>query len=138
MLIRWQQLHHREPPRSGSISATSTGVCLCLIKVGVCLSLYVSLWAYLVFWLIFHKPGFSGLFCNLWWGVTKCLIWLFCVLLMIGGKLVYQTTKNRASGPKCPVTGKRIQGVWFFLFCLFGISVSVWNFELMSNCCTTC
>ncbi|MBA0571858.1 hypothetical protein Golob_002227, partial [Gossypium lobatum] len=28
-----------------------------------------------------------------------------------GGKLVYQTTKKRASGPKCPVTGKRIQGV---------------------------
>ncbi|KAK8672625.1 hypothetical protein V6N13_110990 [Hibiscus sabdariffa] len=24
-----------------------------------------------------------------------------------GGKLVYQTTKKRASGPKCPVTGKR-------------------------------
>ncbi|KAJ0048079.1 hypothetical protein Pint_15202 [Pistacia integerrima] len=30
-----------------------------------------------------------------------------------GGKLVYQTTKKRASGPKCPVTGKRIQGVCF-------------------------
>lgn len=27
----------------------------------------------------------------------------------LGGKLVYQTTKKRASGPKCPVTGKRIQ-----------------------------
>ncbi|KAL0651926.1 hypothetical protein Bca4012_094617 [Brassica carinata] len=27
-----------------------------------------------------------------------------------GGKLVYQTTKKRASGPKCPVTGKRIHG----------------------------
>ncbi|CAN1321549.1 60S ribosomal protein L34 [Linum perenne] len=27
-----------------------------------------------------------------------------------GGKLIYQTTKKRASGPKCPVTGKRIQG----------------------------
>ncbi|CAH2044996.1 unnamed protein product [Thlaspi arvense] len=27
-----------------------------------------------------------------------------------GGKLTYQTTKKRASGPKCPVTGKRIQG----------------------------
>ncbi|KAJ1693304.1 hypothetical protein LUZ63_010002 [Rhynchospora breviuscula] len=27
-----------------------------------------------------------------------------------GGKLVYQYTKKRASGPKCPVTGKRIQG----------------------------
>ncbi|PPS14101.1 hypothetical protein GOBAR_AA06483 [Gossypium barbadense] len=28
-----------------------------------------------------------------------------------GGKLIYQTTKKRASGPKCPVTGKRIQGI---------------------------
>ncbi|KAF6155387.1 hypothetical protein GIB67_019913 [Kingdonia uniflora] len=28
-----------------------------------------------------------------------------------GGKLVYQRTKKRASGPKCPVTGKRIQGI---------------------------
>ncbi|GER41419.1 60S ribosomal protein L34, partial [Striga asiatica] len=25
--------------------------------------------------------------------------------------LVYQSTKKRASGPKCPVTGKRIQGI---------------------------
>lgn len=30
---------------------------------------------------------------------------------IVGGKLVYQSTKKRASGPKCPVTGKRIQGV---------------------------
>jgi large subunit ribosomal protein L34e len=28
-----------------------------------------------------------------------------------GGKLAYQTTKKRVSGPKCPVTGKRIQGI---------------------------
>ncbi|KAJ4715167.1 60S ribosomal protein L34, partial [Melia azedarach] len=28
-----------------------------------------------------------------------------------GGKLVYQSTKKRASGPKCLVTGKRIQGI---------------------------
>ncbi|KAL9262388.1 Large ribosomal subunit protein eL34-like protein [Drosera capensis] len=28
-----------------------------------------------------------------------------------GGKLVYQSTKKRVSGPKCPVTGKRIQGI---------------------------
>ncbi|KAI8031375.1 60S ribosomal protein L34 [Camellia lanceoleosa] len=28
-----------------------------------------------------------------------------------GGRLVYQSTKKRASGPKCPVTGKRIQGI---------------------------
>lgn len=25
--------------------------------------------------------------------------------------MVYQSTKKRASGPKCPVTGKRIQGI---------------------------
>ncbi|XP_028109051.1 60S ribosomal protein L34-like isoform X2 [Camellia sinensis] len=30
-----------------------------------------------------------------------------------GGRLVYQSTKKRASGPKCPVTGKRIQGFDF-------------------------
>ncbi|GMP28891.1 hypothetical protein CsSME_00004245 [Camellia sinensis var. sinensis] len=29
----------------------------------------------------------------------------------LGGRLVYQSTKKRASGPKCPVTGKRIQGL---------------------------
>ncbi|KAJ1267351.1 hypothetical protein BS78_07G049300 [Paspalum vaginatum] len=28
-----------------------------------------------------------------------------------GGRLVYQYTKKRASGPKCPVTGKKIQGI---------------------------
>ena len=28
-----------------------------------------------------------------------------------GGKLVYQYTKKRASGPKCPVTVKRIIGI---------------------------
>ncbi|KNA04744.1 hypothetical protein SOVF_196870 [Spinacia oleracea] len=28
-----------------------------------------------------------------------------------GEKLVYQTTKKRASGPKCTVIGKRIQGI---------------------------
>ncbi|CAH9116071.1 unnamed protein product [Cuscuta epithymum] len=28
-----------------------------------------------------------------------------------GGKLVFQSTKKRASGPKCPVTGKRIHGI---------------------------
>lgn len=31
---------------------------------------------------------------------------------------MYQTTKKRASGPKCPVTGKRIQGV---CICLISI-----------------
>ncbi|KAK8942248.1 60S ribosomal protein L34 [Platanthera guangdongensis] len=35
-----------------------------------------------------------------------------------GGRLVYQYTKKRASGPKCPVTGKRIIGLLIlFLFC---------------------
>ena len=29
----------------------------------------------------------------------------------VGGKLVFQTAKKRANGPKCPVTGKRIAGV---------------------------
>ncbi|XP_022862764.1 60S ribosomal protein L34-like [Olea europaea var. sylvestris] len=38
-----------------------------------------------------------------------------------GGKLVYQSTKKRASGPKCPVTGKRIQGVRSFY-----ISIRIW------------
>ncbi|KAJ6844440.1 60S ribosomal protein L34 [Iris pallida] len=28
-----------------------------------------------------------------------------------GGKLTYQTAKKRAKGPRCPVTGKRIQGI---------------------------
>ena len=28
-----------------------------------------------------------------------------------GGRLVFQIAKKRAQGPKCPVTGKRIQGV---------------------------
>ncbi|XP_072972830.1 large ribosomal subunit protein eL34-like [Typha angustifolia] len=28
-----------------------------------------------------------------------------------GGRSVFQYTKKRASGPKCPVTGKRIQGI---------------------------
>ncbi|KAH9797641.1 60S ribosomal protein L34-1 [Citrus sinensis] len=33
------------------------------------------------------------------------------VVKTLGGKLLYQRTKKRASGPKCPVTGKRIQGI---------------------------
>lgn len=32
---------------------------------------------------------------------------------------MYQSTKKRANGPKCPVTGKRIQGVCDFLFLNF-------------------
>nr|ABK21342.1 unknown [Picea sitchensis]ABK21936.1 unknown [Picea sitchensis]ABK26150.1 unknown [Picea sitchensis]ABK26719.1 unknown [Picea sitchensis]ACN40477.1 unknown [Picea sitchensis] len=33
------------------------------------------------------------------------------VLKTPGGRLIYQTAKKRASGPKCPVTGKRIHGI---------------------------
>lgn len=49
--------------------------------------------------------------------VEKCCLVILAVfffsscLQSLGGKLVYQGTKKRASGPKCPVTGKRIQGV---------------------------
>ncbi|KAJ7527526.1 hypothetical protein O6H91_16G059600 [Diphasiastrum complanatum] len=28
-----------------------------------------------------------------------------------GGRLVFQTAKKRAKGPKCSITGKRIQGI---------------------------
>jgi hypothetical protein len=41
--------------------------------------------------------------------VLICAIGLLFVLK--GGRLVYQYTDKRASGPKCPVTGKKIQGV---------------------------
>ncbi|KAL9261928.1 Large ribosomal subunit protein eL34-like protein [Drosera capensis] len=37
-----------------------------------------------------------------------------------GGKLVYQSTRKRASGPKCPVTGKRIQGLSYQSIIIFG------------------
>jgi hypothetical protein len=33
------------------------------------------------------------------------------LFVLAGGRLVYQYTDKRASGPKCPVTGKKIQGV---------------------------
>jgi len=33
------------------------------------------------------------------------------VLKTPGGRLIYQAAKKRASGPKCPVTGKRIHGI---------------------------
>jgi large subunit ribosomal protein L34e len=51
---------------------------------------------------------------GIWFGILILFVgfvFVFDVLGVIGGKLVYQTTKKRASGPKCPVTGKRIQGV---------------------------
>lgn len=47
----------------------------------------------------------------------------------VGGRLVYQTTKKRASGPKCPVTGKRIQGVLYFSF-----SYCIWFFYICLYC----
>eukprot|EP01018_Ginkgo_biloba_P032750 Gb_36060 [translate_table: standard] len=33
------------------------------------------------------------------------------VLKTPGGRLIYQTVKKRASGPKCSLTGKRIHGI---------------------------
>lgn len=61
-----------------------------------------------------------------------CVLYLqcfFCLVLwlILGGKLIYQTTKKRASGPKCPVTGKRIQGVrlWLFFACYNMISARI-------------
>jgi len=52
----------------------------------------------------------------------------------VGGKLVYQSTKKRASGPKCPVTGKRIQGVCNIFFLTWGFvfrkgSLKCYSFE---------
>ncbi|KAF8712940.1 hypothetical protein HU200_028724 [Digitaria exilis] len=35
----------------------------------------------------------------------------FSILVVRCGRLVYQYTKKRASGPKCPVTGKKIHGI---------------------------
>ncbi|QCE11297.1 hypothetical protein DEO72_LG10g2530 [Vigna unguiculata] len=39
----------------------------------------------------------------------------YLMVLGFGGKLVYKCTKKRASRLKCPVNGKRIQGVCFLL-----------------------
>ena len=55
----------------------------------------------------------------------------------VGGKMVYQSTKKRASGLKCHVTGKRIQGVCVFHFCIqFGIRfyILVLPFILLLAC----
>lgn len=41
---------------------------------------------------------------------------------------MYQTTKKRASGPKCPVTGKRIQGV-----CMIFIELSLMAFWILHD-----
>lgn len=45
--------------------------------------------------------------------IGLCLTFFFIGVWFgnVGGKLVFQYTNKRASGPKCPVTGKRIQGV---------------------------
>ena len=54
-----------------------------------------------------------------------------------GGKLTYQTAKKRAKGPRCPVTGKRIQGVAIqSLSCIFFLS----EFCIMDEChlCDNC
>lgn len=60
-----------------------------------------------------------------------CLSWVdYLRFWIVGGKLVYQTTKKRASGPKCPVTGKRIQGVWFYSP-LFLINFCLCSYELL-------
>lgn len=45
---------------------------------------------------------------------------------------MYQTTEKRASGPKCPVTGKRIQGVRrLFLSSLNKLPLELWIFILI-------
>lgn len=71
----------------------------------------------------FHQKslpsGFLFLFEYIYWGFFVHLdldLWrlflnFFFVFDGLGGRLVYQYTKKRASGPKCPVTGKKIQGV---------------------------
>jgi len=43
-----------------------------------------------------------------------------------GGKLTYQTAKKRAKGPRCPVTGKRIQGVWDCYYYMFHL-LNLWS-----------
>jgi hypothetical protein len=57
--------------------------------------------------------------------VLICAIGLLFVLK--GGRLVYQYTDKRASGPKCPVTGKKIQGV-SGLFSSFRL---VWHYDVV-------
>jgi len=73
-------------------------------------------------------------------GFLICVVcsWLYWWVrwILAGGKLVYQYTKKRASGPKCPVTGKKIQGVSDWLLPLlysarcdalvFGTAVGNW------------
>ncbi|MBA0815341.1 hypothetical protein Gohar_021098, partial [Gossypium harknessii] len=56
----------------------------------------------------------------------------FWFFFFLGGKLVYQTTKKRASGPKCPVTGKRIQGVCFPHLQMFhGIPIGIYYVRML-------
>jgi hypothetical protein len=66
-------------------------------------------------------PAFAGGFLICLGVVLICTIGLW--FLLAGGRLVYQYTDKRASGPKCPVTGKKIQGVSR----LFRSSCLVWR-----------
>ncbi|CAL5345979.1 unnamed protein product [Camellia sinensis] len=58
------------------------------------------------------------------------------------GRLVYQSTKKMASGPKCPITGKTIQGVcrplvYFIIqgiFCRGKTNCGVYACELQGGC----
>nr|DAD31248.1 TPA_asm: hypothetical protein HUJ06_010099 [Nelumbo nucifera] len=69
---------------------------------------YVALdYFYFYFFLIF-----CSVFLNFFSYFNLFDVLLFMhIMLNLGGKLVFQSTKKRASGPKCPVTGKRIQGI---------------------------
>jgi ribosomal protein L34E len=49
------------------------------------------------------------------WSISRSWLYWWIRWIFAGGKLVYQYTKKRASGPKCPVTGKKIQGVSDYL-----------------------
>ena len=80
-----------------------------------------------------NRNNFCFLILGINWFWRVCCVW-WCGN-NAGGKLVYQTTKKRASGPKCPVTGKRIQGVrflllfqFFLLFCCVIFSVRLFIF----------
>lgn len=72
--------------------------------------------------------------------LLKCFLinlWKW-VCVVLGGKLVYQTTKKRASGPKCPVTGKRIQGVWIYMMLFFIFFLEINNYVIHRICDSLC
>lgn len=82
--------------------------------------------------LFFECILFLSQLCSLICCQNYVLLLLFGVLThgyASGGKLVYQSTKKRASGPKCPVTGKRIQGVcsMCYLRLKFIVKNSIYN-----------